>query len=77
MAIDYFGTALALFCLSIITIEVNKMNKSNNFYKDITVGLFFISGVLGFMSGEFIVSTALFGAASLLSNIHFAEQVQA
>ncbi len=51
------------------------MNISNNFYKDIMVGLFFITGVLGFMSGEFIISTTLFGAASLFSNIDFAEPV--
>jgi hypothetical protein len=52
------------------------MKKSYNFYRDISVGLFFITGILGFMSGEFIVSTALFGAASLLSNIDFAEPMQ-
>jgi CheY-specific phosphatase CheX len=47
------------------------MNQSKNFYKDITIGVFFIIGLLGFMSGEFIFSTALFGAASVLSNINF------
>ena len=52
------------------------MNKSKNFYKDIAVGLFFITGVLGFMSGEFILSTAFFGAASLLSNVNIHEQAQ-
>jgi len=47
------------------------MQKSNNFYRDIATGFFFISGLLGFMSGEFILSTTLFAAASLISNIHF------
>lgn len=52
------------------------MKKSYNFYKDISVGFLFITGILGFMSGEFIVSTTFFGAASLLSNIDFAEPMQ-
>ncbi len=48
------------------------MNKSNNFYRDVTVGVLFISGVLGFISGEFILSTAFFFVASVISNINFA-----
>lgn len=49
------------------------MNKSINLYKDVITGLFFISGVFGFMSGQFVISTMLFGAASLFSNIEFAK----
>lgn len=49
------------------------MNKSKNFYKDITVGVFFIFGVLGFTSGEFLLSTVLFFVASVISNINYAE----
>ncbi len=52
------------------------MDKPNNFYKDIALGVFFITGVLGFMSGEFIVATAFFGVAALLSNVTIPEQVQ-
>ena len=48
-----------------------KMNKSNNLYRDILTGLFFTTGVFGFMSGEFIISTMLFGAATISSNIDF------
>lgn len=50
------------------------MNKSKNLYKDITVGVLFISGVLGFVSGEFILSTAFFFVASVISNMNYAEQ---
>lgn len=52
------------------------MKNSNNFYKDIAVGLFLVMGILGFMSGQFIISTTLFGAASLFSNIDFAGPVK-
>ncbi len=47
------------------------MSKSNNLYRDIFTGLFFTTGVFGFMSGEFIVSTILFGAATVASNLDF------
>ncbi|MBD9358208.1 MULTISPECIES: hypothetical protein [Methylomonas] len=47
------------------------MNKSNNLYRDVLTGLFFTTGVFGFMSGEFIISTMLFGAATISSNLDF------
>ena len=40
-----------------------------NIYKDILIGLLFITGILGFISGEFIVSTVLFAGAAIFSNI--------
>jgi hypothetical protein len=46
------------------------MNTSKNFYRDVMTGLFFVSGVLSFISGQFILSTLLFGAASLASNLN-------
>ncbi|QWF71055.1 hypothetical protein KEF85_00705 [Methylomonas paludis] len=46
------------------------MNKSSHCYKDILVSFLVISGVLSFMSGEFIISTALFCASSLFSTIN-------
>jgi len=49
------------------------MNKSNNLYRDIMTGFFFMTGVFGFMSGEFVLSTMLFGAASLSSNLDLDE----
>jgi hypothetical protein len=48
------------------------MNAANNFYKDIMTGLLFITGVLSFLSGQFPISTLLFGTASLASNLDFA-----
>ncbi|MFA5982564.1 MAG: hypothetical protein WC782_00965 [Methylococcaceae bacterium] len=39
------------------------------FKKDIFTGLMFISGIFGFVSGEFVVSTILFAGAAILSNI--------
>jgi len=48
------------------------MNTSKGLYKDVMTGLFFITGVLSFMSGQFIFSTLLFGVASLTSNLNLA-----
>lgn len=53
------------------------MSKPINLYKDVVTGLLFTLGVFGFMSGEFILSTLLFGSASLASNLDFKGSVQA
>ncbi|MDO9047308.1 MAG: hypothetical protein Q7U66_06165 [Methylobacter sp.] len=42
----------------------------NDFYKDILTGIVFITGLLGFVSGEFIISSALFATAAIASNIN-------
>jgi hypothetical protein len=47
------------------------MQNSKNFYRDITTGIFFFSGIFCFMSGGFVLSTALFGTACLVSNLNF------
>jgi hypothetical protein len=41
----------------------------NNFQKDILIGLIFITGILGFISGEFIISTVLFASAAVAGNV--------
>ncbi|MCK9622760.1 MAG: hypothetical protein M0R47_19770 [Methylobacter sp.] len=41
----------------------------NDFYKDILTGTVFITGLLGFISGEFIISSALFATSAIASNI--------
>lgn len=41
----------------------------SDFSKDIIIGLLFITGVWSFISGQFIFSTVLFGAAAIYSNI--------
>lgn len=42
----------------------------NNFYRDILTGTVFITGLLGFVSGEFIISSALFATAAIASNVN-------
>ena len=49
--------------------------KNSGKYHDIATGVFFMGGVLGFVSGAFILSTLLLGAASLLSNLNFTSHV--
>ncbi|MDO9270774.1 MAG: hypothetical protein Q7T96_16850 [Methylobacter sp.] len=41
----------------------------NDFYKDIIIGTIFVIGLLGFISGEFIISSALFASAAIASNV--------
>ena len=41
----------------------------SNFNKDIFIGVMFIIGIWSFISGQFIISTVLFGAAAIYSNI--------
>jgi len=53
------------------------MQKPSNFYRDVCTGLLFVTGVFGFMSGEFVVSTVLFGMASLSSNLDFDKRLSA
>lgn len=40
-----------------------------NIYRDITTAVLFITGVWGFISGQFIIATVLFASATVLSNI--------
>lgn len=42
----------------------------NDFYKDVLTGIVFVTGVLGFVSGEFIISSTLFATAAIASNIN-------
>lgn len=53
------------------------MNKSSRLYKDIMTGVLFTTGIFGFMSGEFIISTMLFGAATLSSNLDVGDSFRA
>ena len=41
----------------------------NDLHKDILIGVMFTIGVLGFISGEFIVSSTLFAASAISSNV--------
>ncbi len=42
----------------------------NDFHKDILTGLVFITGLVGFISGEFIISSTLFASAAIASNVN-------
>ncbi len=46
----------------------------NTFYRDVLIGLMFIVGIIGFISGEFIVSTVLFASAAIFSNVYLNRQ---
>jgi hypothetical protein len=56
---------------------VNSMNTSNNLYRDVMTGLLVLTGILSFVSGEFVFSTLLFGTASLTSNLNLAKPARA
>jgi len=47
-----------------------------NYQKDILIGLIFVVGILGFLSGEFIVSTVMFATAAVFSNIFFSQRLR-
>jgi CheY-specific phosphatase CheX len=42
----------------------------NDFFKDILTGIIFVIGLIGFISGEFIISSALFASAAIASNVN-------
>jgi hypothetical protein len=48
--------------------------KMNDFRRDVLLGLMFISGIFGFISGEFVISTILFASAAIYSNIAIREK---
>jgi len=41
-----------------------------NFKKDILVAITFMTGLFGFISGEFIISSTLFATAAIASNVN-------
>jgi hypothetical protein len=43
--------------------------------RDILIGLMFVVGILGFLSGEFIVSTIMFATAAIFSNIILSQRL--
>ena len=42
----------------------------SDFYKDILTGAVFLTGLIGFISGEFIISSTLFASAAVASNVN-------
>ncbi len=45
------------------------------FQKDVFIGILFIVGIFGFISGEFIVSTVLFASAAIFSNMFLSRKM--
>lgn len=43
--------------------------------KDVLNGLAFITGVIGFLSGEFIISSAIFAGTAIASNININRKI--
>ncbi len=43
----------------------------NDLTKDILTGVVFLVGLLGFISGEFIISSTLFAASAVASNVNY------
>jgi hypothetical protein len=41
----------------------------NDFQKDFFTGAIFVMGLVGFISGEFVISSALFASATIASNV--------
>jgi hypothetical protein len=52
------------------------MNTSKNMYRDVMTGLLFMTGILSFISGNFVFSTLLFGTAALNSNLNIVSPVR-
>ena len=48
----------------------------NDFYKDILTGAVFMVGLVGFISGEFIISSTLFASAAIASNINMNRKME-
>ncbi len=42
----------------------------NDLYKDILTGAVFLTGLIGFISGEFIISSTLLATAAIASNVN-------
>ncbi len=42
----------------------------SDFHKDILTGAVFVTGLLGFVSGEYVISSALFASSAIASNIN-------
>ena len=48
----------------------------NDLNKDILIGTLFITGILSFLSGQFVISTVLFGATAMFSNMSGKAHIQ-
>jgi len=47
----------------------------SDFYKDVLTGVVFMVGLFGFISGEFIISSAMFASSAIASNIRMTRKL--
>jgi hypothetical protein len=52
-----------------VTFSTDESARSELLQVALLIGLLFTTGIVGFISGEFIVSTVLFAGAAIFSNI--------
>lgn len=50
-------------------LNLQRYRVMSDFSKDVFTGLVFLVGILGFISGEFIISSTLFAASAISSNV--------
>jgi len=53
------------------------MKTTQNLYRNVMTGLLLVTGILSFMSGQFLMSTLLFSTASLSSYLDFVRPARA
>ncbi len=46
----------------------------SDFQRDVLIGVMFVGGIFGFISGEFVFSTLLFAIAAISSSISMSKQ---
>jgi hypothetical protein len=51
------------------TLKLSGDIRMNDFQRDVLIGMMFLVGIFGFISGEFIVSTLVFASAAIFSNL--------
>jgi len=65
----------------VLQIDLNRSRREEEYRKQFLqryqAGLLFLTGVLRFLSGQFLILTILFGTASLASNLDFARPARA
>ena len=77
ISIYYHFTNLEIFYIKLFfqLINIKETKVLTDLKKDLAIGSLFITGIYGFISGAFIVSTVLFGTAAMLSNIFLREKI--
>lgn len=48
----------------------------SDFQRDVLIGMMFVAGIFGFISGEFVFSTMVFAIAAIATNIGMTKQLE-